>query len=60
VRDPRVARGGEGGSGEILVTDVVRLLAAGKGFTFAEHGEPMLKDFEEPVRLFAVRWREQA
>src|SRR5262249_26046724 len=35
--------------GEILVTDVVRQLVAGKGFAFADRGEAEMKGFEEPV-----------
>jgi class 3 adenylate cyclase len=46
--------------GEILVSDVVRQLVAGKGFSFADRGEVALKGFEEPVRLYEVRWREEA
>lgn len=44
--------------GEILVADVVRQPAKGKGFLFADRGEPSLRAFEDPVRLFEVRWRE--
>jgi adenylate cyclase len=43
--------------GQILVSDVVQQLAAGKGFTFADKGEATLKGFEKPVRLHEVRWR---
>ncbi len=43
--------------GEILVSDVVRQLAKGKDFLFADRGEASLKGFEEPVRLYEVRWR---
>jgi class 3 adenylate cyclase len=46
------------GAGEILVPDTVRGLLSGKGFTFGDRGETMLKGFEEPVRLYEVRWRE--
>jgi len=42
--------------GEILVANVVRELAAGKGFLFADRGEHVPKGFEEPIRLFEVRW----
>jgi class 3 adenylate cyclase len=42
--------------GEILVANVVRELAAGKGFLFADRGETALRGFEDPVRLFEVRW----
>ncbi len=48
----------EAASGEILVSDVVRQLAAGKGFLFADRAAVALKGFEEPVRLYEVRWRE--
>jgi len=44
--------------GEILVTDVVRQLVAGKGFLFADRGAIDLRGFEEPVRLYEVRWSE--
>ena len=44
--------------GEILVSDVVRQLAAGKGFLFADRGEVALRGFEDPVRLYDLRWRE--
>jgi len=42
--------------GEILVANVVRELAAGKGFLFADRGEVALRGFEDPVRLYEVRW----
>jgi class 3 adenylate cyclase len=42
--------------GQILVSDVVQQLAAGKGFTFADKGEANLKGFEKPVRLHEVVW----
>jgi class 3 adenylate cyclase len=44
--------------GEILVSDVVRQLVAGKGFMFADRGEHALKGFEDPVRVYEVRWGE--
>ncbi len=43
--------------GEILVSNVVRELAKGKDFLFADRGEANLKGFDEPVRLFQVRWQ---
>ena len=43
--------------GEILVSNVVRELAKGKDFLFADRGEANLKGFDEPVRLFDVRWQ---
>ena len=48
----------EASGGEILVSDVVRQLAAGKDFLFATRGVARLKGFDEPVRLFEVRWRD--
>jgi class 3 adenylate cyclase/pimeloyl-ACP methyl ester carboxylesterase len=44
---------------EILVANVVRELAAGKGFAFVDRGEAALKGFEEPVRLYEVRWESE-
>jgi len=44
--------------GEILVANVVRELAKGKGFLFGDRGEAALRGFDDPVRLFEVRWRE--
>ncbi len=45
-------------AGEILVANVVRELAEGKDFLFADRGEASLKGFDEPVRLYEVRWRD--
>lgn len=44
--------------GEVLVSDVVRQLVAGKGFLFNDRGDHALKGFEDPVRVYEVRWRE--
>ena len=38
--------------GQIVVSDVVRQLAMGKGFLFSDIGEVVPKGFEEPVRLY--------
>ena len=38
---------------------VVRELAAGKQFMFADLGETELRGFEDPVRLYEVRWRKE-
>jgi class 3 adenylate cyclase len=43
-------------AGTILVADVVRQLAAGKGFPFLDRGETVMKGFEEPVKLWELRW----
>jgi class 3 adenylate cyclase len=45
--------------GQILVPTVVRELAAGKGFLLADLGQIALRGFEDPVRLYEVRWREE-
>jgi class 3 adenylate cyclase len=45
--------------GQILVSDVVRQLAMGKGFLFSDHGDVGLRGFEDPVRLYEVRWQEE-
>jgi class 3 adenylate cyclase len=45
--------------GEILVSNVVRELAKGKDFLFSDVGERQLKGFDEPVRLYEVRWQEE-
>ena len=52
----RIAARAEGG--EILVADTVRGLCSGKGFLFADRGEFVAKGFEEPVRVYEVRWLE--
>jgi len=52
----RIAAKAEGG--EVLASDVVRQLVAGKGFLFSDRGDVVLRGFEDPVRLYEVRWRE--
>ena len=42
--------------GTITVTGVVRDLTAGKRFLFADLGEHVPRGFEDPVRLYQVRW----
>jgi class 3 adenylate cyclase len=44
--------------GEILAANVVRELAAGKGFLFSDRGATGLRGFEDPVQIWEVRWRE--
>ena len=43
---------------DILVANVVRELCMGKGFMFADSGETALRGFEDPVRLYQVRWQD--
>jgi class 3 adenylate cyclase len=57
IEAARIASAAKGG--EILVSDVVRQLAKGKDFLFADRGEVALRGFDEPVRLYEVRWQEQ-
>jgi class 3 adenylate cyclase/pimeloyl-ACP methyl ester carboxylesterase len=52
----RIAARADGG--EILVSDNVRSLCSGKGFLFSDRGEFVAKGFEEPVRVYEVRWGE--
>ena len=52
----RIASHGQ--AGEILASDVVRALCAGKSFLFADRGENVLRGFEDPVRLYEVGWRQ--
>ncbi len=51
----RIAAKADGG--EILVADTVRGLCSGKGFLFNDRGDTELRGFEEPVRMYAVRWQ---
>ena len=43
---------------QIFVAGVVRDLCIGKTYDFADEGAQPLKGFDEPVRLFQVRWEE--
>lgn len=51
---------GHAGSGQIIVTNVVRELCIGKGFLFSDQGDVVLRGFEDPVRLYEVRWEEES
>ncbi len=51
----RIAARAQGG--EILVSNVVRELVAGKGFAFSDRGETQLRGLDEPVHLYELRWR---
>lgn len=44
--------------GQILVSDVVRQLVAGKGFRFTDAGQQTLKGITEPTRLWHLDWEE--
>lgn len=45
--------------GQILVSNVVRELAAGKQFLFSDRGDVPLRGFEDPVRLYEVSWEQR-
>jgi class 3 adenylate cyclase len=51
----RIAAQAEGS--EVLVSDVVRQLVAGKGFLFSDRGHVALKGLEEPIRVWELNWR---
>jgi class 3 adenylate cyclase len=55
-RAARIAAMAQGG--EILVANVVRELTEGKEFMFGDRGETALRGFDDPVRLFEVRWQD--
>ncbi len=44
-------------AGQIVAADVVRQLAAGKDFLFSDLGETELRGFEDPVKLWELRWQ---
>ena len=46
--------------GQIIASDVVRQLAAGKQFLFSDLGETELRGFEDPVKLWEVSWRKES
>jgi class 3 adenylate cyclase len=50
----------QAGAGEILVPETVRGLLSGKPFVYADRGEFVPKGFDDAVRLYEVRWREEA
>jgi class 3 adenylate cyclase len=50
----RIASRAEGG--QVLVSNVVRELVAGKGFVFTNRGEEVLRGFEDPVHLYELAW----
>ena len=54
IEAARIAAAARGG--EILASNVVRELAKGKEFVFADRGDVTLKGFDEPVRLYEVKW----
>jgi len=49
----------QAGGGEILIPEPVRHLLAGKNYVYSDRGETALKGFDDAVRLYEVRWREE-
>ena len=49
---------GHAEAGQIVASNVVRELTAGKKYLFADLGDAEMRGFEDPVRLYEVRWRE--
>jgi len=45
-------------AGEILVSEGVRQIVAGKKFLLADRGEVTLRGFEDPVRVYELNWRQ--
>ena len=42
---------------QILASNVVQELAAGKGFAFSDQGEVALKGLDKPLRLYELHWQ---
>jgi len=53
----RIAAQAQGG--EILVSEAVRQIVAGKKFPFSDRGETTLRGFEDRVHIYQVSWRER-
>lgn len=51
----RIAAQAEGG--EILASEAVRQIVAGKKFPFSDRGESALRGFEDRVHIYQVSWR---
>lgn len=47
---------GQASGGQVLVADVVRQLVAGKGFLFADYPDAVVRGFEDPIRVYELRW----
>jgi class 3 adenylate cyclase len=49
---------GHAEAGQIVASNVVRELTAGKKYLFSDLGDVEIRGFEDPVRLYEVRWHE--
>jgi len=47
-------------AGQILASEGVRQIVAGKQFLFSDRGETEMRGFEDPVRVYEVSWRQIA
>ena len=45
--------------GQLVIPAGLRHLVGGKAFLFGDRGVWTLRGFEDPVRLFDVRWRSE-
>jgi adenylate cyclase len=45
-------------AGQIVASNVVRELTAGKKYLFGDLGDVEMRGFDDPMRLYEVRWRE--
>jgi class 3 adenylate cyclase/pimeloyl-ACP methyl ester carboxylesterase len=50
----------QGKGGEILASEAVRQIVAGKKFPFSDRGETTLRGFEDRVHIYQVSWREES
>ena len=48
----------QGKGGEILASEAVRQIVAGKKFPFSDRGETALRGFEDRVHIYQVSWRD--
>jgi class 3 adenylate cyclase len=46
------------GADEIFIPEPLRHLLSGKTYVYSDRGDTILKGFEDAVRLYEVRWRE--
>ncbi len=49
----------QAGPGEILIPDPLRHLLSGKSYIYSDRGEVALKGFEDSVKLWELRWRDE-
>ncbi len=42
--------------GQVLVSESVRQIVSGRRFTLSDHGEALLRGFDEPIHLYELDW----